>query len=107
MEQNNNDNMNRRNFTPEQKFKIVKEHFTQKLQLSETLKKHGISSSNFYRWQDEFFSGALDRMKNGKQQVSSQELRQIDDLNKQVTRYKTVIAEMSHEVVSLKKTLGE
>jgi transposase-like protein len=107
MEQNNNENNGRRHFTPEQKFKIVKEHFTQRTALSETLKKHDISSANFYRWQDEFFSGALERMKNGKQQVNSQEIRQIEDLNKQVNRYKNVIAEMSHEVVSLKKTLGE
>lgn len=46
-------------------------------------------------------------MKNGKQQVSSTELRQIEDLTKQNERFKTVIAEMSHEVVTLKKTLGE
>jgi len=98
---------NRRHFTPEQKFKIIKEHFTQRAPLTETLKKHGISSANFYRWQDEFFSGALDRMKNGKQQVSSLELRKIEDLTRQNDRFKTVIAEMSHEVVSLKKTLGE
>lgn len=107
MEQNNNENINRRYFTPEQKFKIIKDHFTQKTPLSETLKKHNISSTNFYRWQEEFFSGALDRMKNGKQQASTQELRKIEDLTRQNDRFKTVILEMSHEVVSLKKTLGE
>lgn len=97
----------RKQYTPEQKYKIIKEHFTQRLPVSEILKKHGISSANFYRWQDEFFAGALDRMKHGKQQATSAEIRQIDALNKQVSRYKTVIAEMSSEVVLLKKTLGE
>ena len=109
MEQNNSSNNNevRRQFTPEQKYKIIKEHFTQRIAVSEILKKHKISSANFYRWQDEFFAGALDRMKNGKQQVSSAELRKIEELARQNDRFQTVIAEMSHEVVSLKKTLGE
>lgn len=105
MDQNNSPN--RRQFTPEQKFKIIKEHFTQRSSLSETLKKYNISSANFYRWQDEFLSGALDRLKNGKPQAGAPELRQIEDLTKQNERFKTVIAEMSHEVVTLKKTLGE
>lgn len=46
-------------------------------------------------------------MKNGRQKANNQELRQIEDLTKQNERFKTVIAEMSHEVVTLKKTLGE
>lgn len=107
MNQDESNKESRKQYTPEQKYKIIKEHFTQRLPVTEVLKKHGISSANFYRWQDEFFAGALDRMKNGKQQASSAELRKIDDLTKQNDRFKTVIAEMSHEVVSLKKTLGE
>lgn len=102
-----NESQNRRVFTAEQKFKIVKEHFTQKLGITETCKKYGISSSNFYRWQDEFFEGALSRFKNGKEPISSAEIKKIEDLQRQNDRFKTVIAEMSHEVVSLKKTLGE
>lgn len=105
--ENGNQSEVRRVFTPEQKFKIIKEHFTQKLGVTETCKKHGISSANFYRWQDEFFAGALDRFKHGKEPLSSAELRKIEDLTRQNDRFKTVIAEMSHEVVSLKKTLGE
>ena len=107
MDQNSSGPSSRKHYTPEEKFKIIKDHFTQKIPVSDILKKNGISSANFYRWQDEFFSGALDRLKNGKQQASSTELRQIEDLTKQNERFKTVIAEMSHEVVTLKKTLGE
>lgn len=107
MDQSSNSQSSRKHYTPEQKFKIIKEHFTQKIPVGDILKKYGISSANFYRWQDDFFSGALDRMKNRKQQASSIELRQIEDLTKQNERFKTVIAEMSHEVVTLKKTLGE
>jgi transposase len=97
----------RRQFTPEQKFKIIKEHLTTKSGVTETCKKHGISSACFYRWQDEFFAGAMNRLKNGKAPANQSELRKIDDLTRQNERFKTVIAEMSHEVISLKKTLGE
>jgi transposase-like protein len=58
----------RRNYTPEQKYKIVKEQLTTKTGIAEITKKYGISSSNFYRWQEEFFNGALERLKNGKAQ---------------------------------------
>lgn len=97
----------RRRFTPELKFKIIKEHLTTKSGVTETCKKHGVSSANFYRWQDEFFAGALERFKNGKEGPSTAEIRKIEDLTRQNDRFKTVIAEMSHEVVNLKKTLGE
>jgi transposase-like protein len=97
----------RRLYTPDQKFKIVKEHLTTKSGVTETCKKHGISSANFYRWLEEFYLGAQERLKNGKQVAASAELRRIEELTRQNDRFKTVIAEMSHEVVSLKKTLGE
>lgn len=97
----------RRHFSPEQKFKIIKEHLTTKSGVTETCKKYGISSACFYRWLDEFFAGAMSRLKNGKEPMNHSELRKIDDLTRQNDRFKTVIAEMSHEVISLKKTLGE
>ena len=95
----------RRHYTPEQKFKIIKEHLTTKSGVTETCKKHGVSSANFYRWLEEFYLGAQERLKNGKQVAVSSELRKIEELSRQNDRFKTVIAEMSHEVVSLKKTL--
>ena len=95
----------RRHYTPEQKFKIIKEHLTTKSGVTETCKKHGVSSANFYRWLEEFYLGAQERLKNGKQVAVSSELRKIEELSHQNNRFKTVIAEMSHEVVSLKKTL--
>jgi transposase len=97
----------RRLYTPDQKFKIVKEHLTTKSGVTETCKKHGISSANFYRWLEEFYLGAQERLKNGNQVAASAELRRIEELTRQNDRFKTVIAEMSYEVVSLKKTLRE
>lgn len=57
MDQNNKEV--RKNYTPEQKFKIIKDHFVHKIPVSEVLKKHGISSANFYRWQDDFLREPL------------------------------------------------
>ena len=97
----------RRHYTPEQKYKIVKEHLTTNSTISQTCKKYGISAGNFYRWQDSFFEGALERLKNGKVKATSAELQKIDQLEGENDRFKTVIAEMTHEVITLKKNLGE
>ncbi|MGC8901446.1 MAG: transposase, partial [bacterium] len=40
----------RNHYTPEQKYKIVKEALTTNTPVSEICKKYGISSSNFYKW---------------------------------------------------------
>lgn len=97
----------RRFYTPEQKFKIIKDHLTTKSGVTETCKRHGLSSANFYRWLEDFYLGAQERLKNGRAEPKASELRKIEELTRQNDRFKTVIAEMSHEVVTLKKTLGE
>ena len=45
----------RNHCTPEQKYKIVKEALTTNTPVSEICKKYGVSSSNFYKWQELFF----------------------------------------------------
>ena len=45
--------------SPYQKFKIAKEHMTPKTLISDICKKYDIVPSLFYKWQDNFLSGAL------------------------------------------------
>ena len=42
----------RRKFSPEEKFRIVKEALTIDISVSEICKKYGIYSTVFYNWQD-------------------------------------------------------
>lgn len=98
----------RRKFTPEQKFKIVKEALTTDTTISDICKKYGIVVSMFYRWQDDFFEGALnglERKKSGPGLTLDQ--RKIEQLEKDNQRMKDVISEIVSENVAIKKRIGE
>jgi transposase-like protein len=52
--ENLNSSEPRRQFSAEQKFKIIKEQMTIKTSVSEICKKYDIAASAFYRWQEHF-----------------------------------------------------
>lgn len=98
----------RRKFTSEQKFKIVKEALTTDSKIADVCKKYGVAVSQFYRWQEAFFQGALDgldRKKSGP--VSTAEQRKIEQLETDNRRMKDVIAEIASENITIKKRIGE
>jgi len=103
----NNGKEERRKFTAEQKYRIVKEVLTTDTTVSEVCKKYGLSSSLFYHWQESFLKGAREGMERGGSGPSSAELRKITDLENQCDRMKNVIAEITAENISFKKNLGE
>jgi transposase len=96
----------RKSYTAEQKFKIVKESLKTGLTISEIQKRYGVTSSNYYRWLDQFFEGALDRFRNGKDGPTTAELRKIEELSRDNEKMKNVIAEFAAENIVLKKTFG-
>ena len=77
-----------RQWTPEQKFSIVMEHYNGRVPVSDLCMKHRLSPQLFSRWKDEF-------IENGKNVFVKQEnsdsllLKEIDD-------YKRLVAELSH-----------
>ena len=98
----------RRTFTAEQKFKIVKEALTTDTTLADVCKKYDVVVSQFYRWQDAFFEGALnglERKKSGP--VLTSEQRKVQQLEKDNQRMKEVIAEIVSENITIKKRIGE
>ncbi len=97
----------RNHYTPEQKYKIVKEALTTDTPISEICRKYGISSGNFYKWQDLFFEGALEGLNRKNGVMTSAEKRRVESLEKENTRMKDVIAEITSENIEFKKKLGE
>jgi transposase-like protein len=100
-------NGNRRQYTAEQKVKIVKEALTTDLGVSGACRKYGISSSLYYTWQERFFAGALEGFKQSKQGPSTAEQRKLDEQARQIDRMKSVIAEITAENIDLKKNFGD
>lgn len=97
----------RRQFTPDQKFKIIKEQMTTKTSVTEICKKYDISAGNFYKWQEKFLKGALENFKKSDEGPTKAELRRIEELEKKNTRMQSVITEIVQENIELKKSLGD
>lgn len=101
------ENTPRRKFTPDQKFKIIKEQMTTRTSVSDICKKYNISAGNFYKWQEKFLNGALENFKKSDDGPTRAELRKIDELEKKNLKMQSVITEIIQENIELKKSLGE
>ena len=98
----------RRQFTAEQKFKVVKEALTTDLGISGVCRKYGISATNFYQWQEKFFSGAIEGLKRGKSDgPTAAHSRQVAEQEQKISRMQNVIAEITAENIDFKKKLGD
>lgn len=102
----------RKQFTPEQKIAIVREHLLEKVPVSELCDKHGISPVNFYNWQKMLFehgASAFERKTNSANRRRQQDAqsKKIEDLERKLQSKNEVIAELLQEHVELKKELGE
>jgi transposase-like protein len=96
----------RRQFTPDQKFKIVKEQMTTKTSITEICKKYDISAGNFYKWQEKFLKGALESFKKSEEGPTKAELRKIDEQDRKIQKMQSAITEIVQENIELKKNLG-
>jgi putative transposase len=97
----------RRHFTAEQKVKIIKEALKSDLGVSGVCKKYGVSSAQFYQWQERFFEGAREGLERSRSGASSKELRKIEELSRENDRMKNVISVITAENIDFKKKLGE
>ncbi|HMO23161.1 MAG TPA: transposase [Candidatus Melainabacteria bacterium] len=104
---NNEQMKERRQFTPEQKVKIVKEALTTDIGVSGVCRKYGISNALYYHWQERFFEGALEGFKRTKHGPSSAEQRRLDEQSRKIDRMQSVISEITAENIDLKKSIGE
>ena len=97
----------RRKFSPDQKFKIIKEQMTTRTSVSDICKKYDISAGNFYKWQEKFFAGALSNFKKSDDGPTKAELRKIAEQEQKIQKMQAAITEIIQENIELKKSLGE
>jgi transposase-like protein len=98
----------RKYLTAKEKFSIVKEQLTTKTGVSEICKKYGVAASQFYRWQELFFEGALlglETKKRGASAAGGSE-RELEESRQEIARLKEVALEIAAENVVLKKSPG-
>ena len=97
----------RKQYKSETKFKIVKEALTTDQGVNQICKKYGVSTAQFYRWQEIFFKSALEGFEQKKRGLSAVvESRAMEALKVDILRMKDVIAEVTAENIGLKKKDG-
>ena len=100
----------RRHFAPETKVALLREHFLDKVPVSDLCEKHGITVTLFYNWQKQFFeNGTAAFTANDKRRkvASDAKDREVADLQAKLQRKHEVLSELMEEHVRLKKALGE
>ena len=100
----------RRRFTAQEKVAILRQHFIDKMSVSEVCDKHGLNPTAFYRWQKEFFENGAAAFES-RQPRSDGKTRQLEQrveaLQAKLVRKDEVIGELMEDHVRLKKSLGE
>jgi transposase-like protein len=96
----------RRNFAPQEKVAILKQHLVEGRPVSDVCDAHGLNPNVFYRWQKEFFeNGAAAFEKTDKRTAKAQQ-RRFAELETKLKKKDTVIAEIMEDLIAEKKGRG-
>jgi transposase len=92
----------RRKFTPEEKVRIVLEGFRSELRVSELCRREGIRPNVYYAWVKDFMEAGKARLQADTVRDATQV--EVEGLKRENERLKQLVAELSLEVLVLKKT---
>ena len=98
----------RRQFSGEEKVKILRLHLLEGKAVSALCQEHGIQPSLFYTWQKQFFENGNRAFNGGPPDRTESKLqKQIQHLEQRLARKHEVLSELMEEHIHLKKELGE
>ena len=92
----------RRKYTPEEKVRIVLEGFRREVAVNELCRREGIKPGAFYSWTKDFMEAGKERLT--RDTVRDATRHEINELKRESTDLKHLVAELSLEVYRLKKT---
>jgi transposase len=93
--------------TPEQKVAILRQVLVEKQPISKVCDEHGMSPTLFYEWQRQFFEHGAAAFSKDQDAEKRQLSKKVEELEARLTKKDGVIAEVTAEMVKLKKELGE
>ena len=99
----------RRQFTPQEKVAVLREHLVEHVPVSDLCDKHKLHPTLFYQWQKAFFengAGAFESRRPRSRSLSKEEDK-IAALEAKLRNKTEVLAEVVEELVRTKKELGE
>ena len=92
----------KRKYTPEEKVRIVLEGFRREVAVNELCRREGIKPGAYYAWTKDFMEAGKERLtRDTVRDATRQELEQI---KRESTDLKYLVAELSLDVYRLKKT---
>ena len=94
----------RRQFSAEDKIRIVVEGFRKEIPVSDLCRREGLSSALYYSWLKDFMEAGKDRLKGDTLREASR--AEVEALKREVGRLKELVANLSVENLVLKKSLG-
>jgi transposase len=100
----------RRQFTPEQKTAILREHLLEGKTISDVCAAHAITPAMFYQWQRQLFengAAAFNDRRPRSHQVPGQEATKVAKLEAKLQQKDAVIGDIMIELMAVKKSLGE
>ena len=98
----------RRQFSAEEKVKILRLHLLEGKAVSALCEEQGIQPSLFYTWQKQFFENGTRAFNGGPPDRTESKLqKQIEHLEQRLARKHEVLSELMEEHIRLKKELGE
>ncbi len=92
----------RRKFTPEEKVRVVLEGFRGEVKVSELCRREGIRPNVYYAWLKDFMEAGKARLQADTVRDATQV--EVEGLKRENGRLKQLVAELSLEVLVLKKT---
>jgi transposase len=92
----------RRKYTPEEKVRIVLEGFRREVGVKDLCRREGIKPGAYYAWTKDFMEAGKERLT--RDAVRDATRREIDDIKRDNTELKHLVADLSLDVYRLKKT---
>lgn len=100
-------NNRRRQYSAQEKVRILREHFLDKVPISDVCDRHGLNPTVFYRWQKQFFENGTAAFERTVQADDKKRQVRVEALQAKLAEKDEVIAEIMASHVQLKKSLGE
>ncbi len=93
----------RRKYTPEEKVRIVLEGFRREVAVRDLCRREGIKPGAFYAWTKDFMEAGKERLT--RDAVRDATRQEIEQITRESTDLKHLVADLSLEVYRLKKRL--
>jgi transposase len=95
----------RRNFTPEEKARLLKEHLLENKPVSQICDENHLQPTVFHRWKQQLFENSASAFRKRDSGEEAAWQKKAARLEKKLTKKNEVLSELMEEHIALKKSL--